>query len=170
MWGVNTKENDNTSQNKEAFDPDAFVKSIDERISEKIKTLEQKVNEKIDNRQDFAPYINLTVREIYAAQRKKALVEKLQTFQESDAGKMTVKELLTGTSNIALPTMVQAAALIALNNGADLREIANIINVPKGAGKTIDVQLLTQPAFGSWTEGSALSAADPPVAKGTNPL
>jgi hypothetical protein len=162
-----TRKNDSMSQKNEAFDIDAFVKSIDERISEKIKTLEQKVNEKIDNKQDFAPYINFTVREIFAAQRKKSLVEKLQTFQESDAGKMTVKELLTSTSNIALPTMVQAAALLALNNWADLREIANIVNVPKGAGKTIDVQMLTQPAFESWTEGSALSAADPTVAKGS---
>ena len=140
---------------------------MDERITEKIKTLEQKVNEKIDNKQDFAPYINFTVREIFAAQRKKALVEKLQTFEESDAGKMTVKELLTSTSNIALPTMVQAAALIALNNWADLREICNMVNVPKGAGKTIDTQMLTQPAFDSWTEGSALAAADPTVGKGS---
>jgi len=135
------------------------TKSIDDRIT---KALEQ-----LAGKEDLAPYFNMTAREIYAAQRKRALSEKLRTFNESDTAAMTLKELLSGTSNIALPTMVQARALLELNNWADLREICMTIKVPKGAGKTIDTQVLTAPAYGSWTEGSALSAADPTVAKRT---
>jgi hypothetical protein len=42
-----------------------------------------------------------------------------------------------------------------------------IAPAPKGAGKTIDTQIITQPAFSEWTEGSALAAADPTLTKRT---
>ena len=137
----------------------ASMKGIDDRIT---KALEQ-----LAGKEDLTPYFKMSAREIYAAQRKRSLIEKLRTFNESDAAQMTVKELTTSTSNIALPTTVQARALLELNNWADLREICMIANVPKGGGKTIDTQILTQPAYANWTEGSALSAADPTVAKRT---
>ena len=152
------------------FDFDTAMQNLKTGVFEKIKTLEDRINEKIDNKQDFAPYLNMTVKEIYAARQKRELLEKLDAFRESDAAKMTVKELLTGTSNVALPTMVQASVLLSLQNWSDLREICDIADVPKGAGKTIETQMLTQPTFDSWTEGSALSAADPTVAKATNTL
>jgi hypothetical protein len=135
------------------------AKGIDDRIA---KALEQ-----LTGKEDLAPYFQMNAREIYAAQRKRSLIEKLQTFNESDAAKMTVKELLTSTSNIALPTTVQARALLELNNWSDLREICMIADVPKGGGKTIDTQIMTQPAYANWTEGSALSAADPTLTKRT---
>jgi len=149
------------------FDFDTAMQALKTGVFEKIKTLEDRINEKIDNKQDFAPYLNMTVKEIYAARQKRELLEKLDGFRESDAAKMTVRELLTGTSNIALPTMVQASVLLSLQNWADLREICDVVDVPKGAGKTIETQMLTQSTFRSWTEGSALAAADPTVAKGT---
>jgi len=77
-------------------------------------------------------------------------------------GAMTVRELLTSTGSIALPTMVQAKALLVMKSLIDLREYAAArIVVPKGAGKTVSIQVLTAPDYGSWSEGSALSAADP---------
>ena len=134
-------------------------KNIDDRIA--------KVLEQLAGKEDLSPYFSMNAREIYAAQKKRALVEKLRTFSDSDAANMTVKELLTSTSNIALPTTVQARALLELSNWADLREICMIADVPKGAGKTIDTQIITQPTYRSWTEGSALSAANPTLTKRT---
>jgi len=142
----------------------------DKQIQESFKTIDDRIGKVLDQlvtKEDLSPYFHLTAREIFAAQKKRSLVEKLRSFNESDAAKMTVKELLTSTSNIALPTTVQARALLELNNWSDLREICMIADVPKGAGKTIDTQVLTQPAYADWTEGSALSAADPTVAKRT---
>jgi hypothetical protein len=137
-------------------------KSIDDRIG--------KVLEQLAAKEDLSPFINLTAREIFAAQKKRSLVEKLRVFNESDAAKLTVKELLTTTSNIALPTTVQARALLELNNWADLREICMPADVPKGGGKTFDTQIITQPAYSNWTEGGALAAADPSVAKRTGTI
>jgi len=142
----------------------------DKQIQESFKTIDDRIGKVLDQlitKEDLSPYFHLTAREIFAAQKKRSLVEKLRSFNESDAAKMTVKELLTSTSNIALPTTVQARALLELNNWSDLREVCMITDVPKGAGKTIDTQVLTQPAYADWTEGSALSAADPTVAKRT---
>lgn len=99
--------------------------------------------------------------------RKIALKEALAAFYASDAGKMTVKELLTSTSNVALPDMVQAQALLEMGVWSDLREVSMIVNVPKGAGKTIETQVLTASDYDSWSEGSALAAADPTLAKRT---
>jgi hypothetical protein len=92
------------------------------------------------------------------------LREKIDEFYQSEYAHMTIKELLSGTTNIALPTMVQARAVLELKNWIDPRPFCHRIAVPKGAGKTVTVQHLTQPTYGSWTEGSALSAADPTVA------
>ncbi len=80
-------------------------------------------------------------------------------------GEMTVKELVTSTGNLALPTMVQARAILEMDNWLDLREIAMRVAVPKGVGKTIETQVLTKPAYSNWVEGQALATADPTVAK-----
>jgi len=95
------------------------------------------------------------------------LKEKLNAFYQSEYADMTVKELLTGTSNISLPTLVQARAMLVLQNFIDLREIAMRIRVSRGAGKTVEVQVITRPDYDSWTEGSALSAGDPALTKKT---
>jgi len=93
--------------------------------------------------------------------------EKLEEFYQSEYADMTVKELLTGTSNLVLPTMVQARAVLVLKNFIDLREIAMRVRVPKGSGKSVKVQVVTRPDYDSWTEGSALSAVDPTLASKT---
>jgi hypothetical protein len=78
-----------------------------------------------------------------------------------------VKELLTGTTNLVLPTMVQARAILVLKNFIDLREIAMRVRVPRGAGKSVKVQVITRPDYDSWTEGNALSAGDPTLTSKT---
>lgn len=60
---------------------------------------------------------------------------------------------------------VQARALLELANWSDLREVSMIAPVPTGSGKTVDTNIITQPAFAEWTEGSALAAADPTLTK-----
>jgi len=109
----------------------------------------------------------MSMREVLASQQKRSCIEKLGGFYDSDVAKKTVKELLTSTSNIALPTLVQARALLEIANWADLREISMIAPVPTGAGKTVDTNIITQPTFAEWTEGSALAAADPTLTKRT---
>ena len=91
------------------------------------------------------------------------LKEKLDNFYQSEYAHMTVRELLTSTSNLALPTMVQAKAILVLKSFVDMREYVNQKTVPKGAGKTVKTQILSQPGYDDWTEGSALSAEDPTV-------
>lgn len=93
--------------------------------------------------------------------------EKLQEFYESPAAQMTIKELLTTTSNIALPTMVQAAALLELGIWVDARELAMKAPVPTGAGKTVDTQILTGVDYDNLTEGQAFNPADPTPTKRT---
>jgi hypothetical protein len=126
-----------------------------------------KIEEKVSQKEDLKLYANLTMKEIYDLARKKELTEKLHTFYESDVAKLSVKELLTSTSNIALPTMVQARALLELKNWVDARELCMRAAVSKGSGKTVDTNIITQPAFSEWTEGSALAAADPTLTKRT---
>lgn len=109
----------------------------------------------------------ISMREVFASQKKRSCIEKLSGFYEDEASKKTVKELLTSTSNIALPNLVQARALLEIANWADLREISMIAPVPTGAGKTVDTNILSQPTFSEWTEGSALAAADPTLTKRT---
>jgi len=92
------------------------------------------------------------------------LRESLIQFYAGEYAKMSVKELLTGTSNITLPTMVQTRAILELQNFVDARDLALRFPFPKGAGKTMNTQVITRPDYSSWTEGSALSAADPPLA------
>jgi hypothetical protein len=109
----------------------------------------------------------MSMREVFAAKQKRDAIEKLGGFYDSDVAKKTVKELLTSTSNVALPSLVQARALLELANWADLREISMIAPVPTGAGKTVDTNIITAPAFSEWTEGDALAAADPTLTKRT---
>jgi len=99
--------------------------------------------------------------------RAEEIRERLNEFYQSEYADMTVKELLTGTTNISLPTLVQARAMLVLQNFIDLREIAMLVHVSRGAGKTVEVQVITKPDYDDWTEGSALSAADPTLAKRT---
>jgi len=99
--------------------------------------------------------------------RTEELKEKLNEFYSSEYADMTVKELLTGTTNIVLPTMVQAKVILDLQNFVDLRDIAMRVRVPKGSGKTVNVQVATRPDYDDWTEGNALSAGDPTLAKKT---
>lgn len=140
-------------------------KSIDEKIALGTKAIDDgiaKALEQLNTKEDLSPYMQMSPREIYAAQQKRSIIEKLQAFRSSELGKMTVKELLTSTSNIALPTMVQARAILELTgNWMDARDICMLVDVPKGSGKTINTQVITMPAYDSWTEGSALTAADP---------
>lgn len=110
------------------------------------------------------------LREALRFNEMKQIKEKLDGML-AQYGVMTVKELLTSTGSIALPAMVQAQALLVMKSKIDLREYAaSRVRIPKGAGKTCDIQVLTAPDYGSWTEGSALSAADPTVAKATATL
>lgn len=99
--------------------------------------------------------------------RIEELKEALQNFYSSEYAAMTVKELLTGTTNVALPTLVQAKAILAMKSFIDARELAMRVAVPKGAGKTVEVQVITRPDYDSWTEGSALTAEDPTLTKKT---
>jgi hypothetical protein len=81
----------------------------------------------------------------------------------TEYGTKTVKELLeatTGTSGIALATMVAAKASLTMQTLVQAEKYARTIRVPKGAGKTFHVQRLGAPSYEEWTEGSALSAAD----------
>ncbi len=144
---------------------DGKIKSIDEKIAQGTKTIDDRLTkalEQISAKEDLGPYLNMSAREIYAAQQKRSMIEKLTAFRSSDLSKMTVRELLTSTSSIALPTMVQTRAILELTgNWMDAREICMLVDVPKGSGKTINTQVITMPAYDSWTEGSALTAADP---------
>jgi hypothetical protein len=144
---------------------DTKVKSIDEKIAQNNKLINDrlaKALEQLTTKEDLGPYMHMSAKDIYVAQTKRSCIEKLQAFRNSDFGKMTVKELLTSTSNVALPTMVQTRAILELTgNWMDAREICMQIDVPKGSGKTINTQVIAMPAYDSWTEGSALSAADP---------
>jgi hypothetical protein len=47
----------------------------------------------------------ISMREVLAAKQKRECIEKLSGFYDSDASKKTVKELLTSTGSIALPTI-----------------------------------------------------------------
>ena len=58
----------------------------------------------------------------------KEMREKLNGFYESDAGKMTMKELLSGTANVILQTMVQKRAPLELGIWIDLKE--TLVQVP----------------------------------------
>lgn len=95
------------------------------------------------------------------------LNERLETLYE-EYGRMTVKELLTSTNNIALPKMVSTKALMVLNNKLDVRPFTFERRlVPEGAGPTVDFQAVTAAKYRDWTEGNALAAADPTLAKVT---
>ena len=95
------------------------------------------------------------------------LKEKLEEFYASEYADMTVKELLTSTTNIVLPTLIQAQAVLVMKSKIDLRPLCMRIHVPKGAGKSVKAQIVTQPDYDDWTEGSALTAADPTLSNVT---
>lgn len=126
------------------------------------------------------PRNGLAVREnVWAPKPKEVLIVKIEEMlliEKSDErlaalyeayGDLTVKELVTGTSNLALPTMVQAKAILEMDNWIDARELAMRVAVPKGAGKAIHTQVITMPTYEDWAEGSALTAADPTMADKT---
>lgn len=77
---------------------------------------------------------------------------------------MTIRELLTSTANVTLPTMVDARALLQLQTMFDYRPICKRANVPKGSGKTAYFQILTSSAPDDNTEGTGFTPADPTVA------
>lgn len=93
--------------------------------------------------------------------RLEVIKESYDMFKHSPQAKMTVKELLSTDAGIALPTMVQARAILELKNWIDAREYADVQEIPKGAGKQVTIQKLLQPDYDDWTEGAALQAADP---------
>lgn len=104
------------------------------------------------------------------------LKEQLETFYQSNAAKLTVKELLTSSSNVALPTMVQAAAMLEMGIWTDARDFGLNFPVPNGAGKTVDVQILTAPEYQTISTDSTVTTAgvnaavnyiDPAATKGT---
>lgn len=97
--------------------------------------------------------------------RKEDIPQILEGFRNSDLGKTTMRELLTTTSNITIPTMVDARALLELGNFVDARGLCKRETVPKGAGKVAYVQILTASTHDDFsTEGNAITAADPTVA------
>ncbi|RLI40445.1 hypothetical protein DRO59_09290 [Candidatus Bathyarchaeota archaeon] len=82
----------------------------------------------------------------------------------AEYGEKTVADLLeatTSTSGVALATMVASQASLTMQTQVRADRYARIERVPKGAGKTFYVQRLGAPTYDTWTEGSALTAADP---------
>ena len=119
---------------------DDLAKDIQERLTKVEEAVAQKG-------EDLSLYGKMTMRELYALANKKKLTEQLHSFYESDYGKMTVKELLTSTSNVALPNLVQSRALLELKNWVDARDLCMRATVPKGSGKTVDTQIITAADF-----------------------
>ena len=109
----------------------------------------------------------LSKQKFRSSSKREQLSEALNQFYHSDAAQMTVREMLSSTGSVALPSMVQAAALLELGVWTDGRDLCMKVAVPKGAGKTVDTQLLTAPNYDEWSEGSALAAADPALVKRT---
>jgi hypothetical protein len=90
--------------------------------------------------------------------------ERLSEFYNSREGQITVRELLTSSSNIVLPQMVQAKVLFVMKSWTDFRDFALRQVVPRGAGKVVNVQIATSVEYDSWSEGSAPTAVDPSLA------
>ena len=91
--------------------------------------------------------------------------ESLQNFADGEAAKRTLKELLTSTTNVALPSMVQAQAMITISNWVDARDLAKIVPIAPGTGKTSTTQLFGSKTYEDWTEGNAIETADPDLTK-----
>jgi len=96
--------------------------------------------------------------------------ESLQNFAESEIARKTLKELLTSTTNIALPSMVQAQALITISSWVDARDFALLKPIAPGTGKTSTTQLFGSKTYQDWTEGEAIETADPSLTKATATL
>src|SRR6267143_4301772 len=79
-------------------------------------------------------------------------------------GMRTVKELLTGTTNLILPRMVDARASIKFQTLVSADDLARIQDLPERSGKTFDIQRIANLAYDTFTEGTAPSATDPTLA------
>jgi hypothetical protein len=78
-------------------------------------------------------------------------------------GKLTVREITSGTSGLALAQLVAARAAIQLATLVDARRFSRTELVPPGGGKTYHFQRVAVPASsfeGALTEGTDLTAAD----------
>lgn len=137
----------------------------DEKEQEEEKTVEVKV--------DTSPFLT----------ELKRLTEELKTIKVQESAKITapiretleqmfheyggktvaemLQEATTGTTGIALATMVASQASLTMQTLVRADAYARKVRVPKGSGKTFYVQRLGAPSYSTWTEGSALSAADP---------
>jgi len=83
---------------------------------------------------------------------------------------MSVKEAMTtGSSNVAIPALVSAKVLYYLNtfDGIRAEDYALIQEAPEGSGKVYTFQVITSPTYQTWTEGSAITAADVTLEKPT---
>jgi len=105
-----------------------------------------------------------TVKLKEASEIQSPIKQKLEEML-AEYGNKTVYEMLreagTGTSGIALATMVAAQASLTMQTLVRADAYARIVRVPAGAGKTFYVQRLGAPTYDTWTEGSAVTAADP---------
>jgi hypothetical protein len=77
-------------------------------------------------------------------------------------GKLTVREITSGTSGLALAQLVAARAAIQLATLVDARQFCRVELVPPGGGKTYHFQKVAVPdSFeGTLTEGSDFTAVD----------
>lgn len=78
-------------------------------------------------------------------------------------GKLTVREITSGTSGLALAQLVAARAAIQLATLVDARRMARVELVPPGGGKVYHFQKIAVPASSfeaALTEGTDLTAAD----------
>jgi len=105
-----------------------------------------------------------TVKIKEASEVQSPIKQKLEEML-AEYGNKTVYEMLreatTGTSGVALATMVAAQASITMQTLVRADAYARIVRVPPGSGKTFYVQRLGAPSYDTWTENQAVSAADP---------
>ena len=88
-------------------------------------------------------------------------------------GKLTVREITSGSSGLAFAQLVAARAAIQLATLVDARKFCRVEMVPPGGGKTYHFQKVAVPDTGfegQLTEGSDLSAVDASLADVTATL
>ena len=77
-------------------------------------------------------------------------------------GRKTVRELLTTSTNLILPRLVDARASIKFQTLAQGEETARIKDLPEATGKTFDIQRIApNTAYATFGEGVAVTAEDP---------
>lgn len=77
-------------------------------------------------------------------------------------GRKTVRELLTTTTNLILPKLVDARASIKFQTLIQGEEIARVKDLPEGTGKTFDIQRIApNTAYATFSEGVAVTPEDP---------